>query len=46
MNDNDLTVIETTDQVSEPLDFLDYASSELPPPNPELILPLLTDPDP
>ncbi|BAP17248.1 HEAT repeat domain-containing protein [cyanobacterium endosymbiont of Epithemia turgida] len=46
MNDNDLSVIETTDQFSEPLDFLDSASSELPPPNPELILPLLTDPEP
>ncbi|MGP0129001.1 MAG: HEAT repeat domain-containing protein [cyanobacterium endosymbiont of Rhopalodia musculus] len=46
MHDDDLSVIETADQLGEPLDFLDFARSELPPPNPELILPLLTDPDP
>lgn len=46
MNDDDLSVIETTDQFGEPLDFLDSARSELPLPDPELILPLLTDPNP
>ena len=46
MHDDNLSIIETADQFDEPLNPLDSACSELPPPNPELILPLLTDPDP
>lgn len=46
MHDDDLSVIETADQFDDPLDHLDSAGSDVPPPDPEVMLPLLTNSDP
>ncbi|ACK67678.1 HEAT domain containing protein [Rippkaea orientalis PCC 8801] len=46
MHDDDLSAMETADQFDDPLDHLESADSTTAPPDPEAMLPLLTDSEP
>lgn len=45
-SDDDLSVIESVNQVDDPLESLESHDSDAPPPNPAEMLPRLKDPDP
>ncbi len=45
-SDKDLIVIESSDRFDDPLDQLEASNTSAPPPNPEVMLPLLTHYDP